>query len=172
MGWPGSVHDARVFANSGMYKKLTIDRIFDGNEVQIQGKNIPLFLIGDSAYPLKTFLMKPFTFNSSLANDQKVFNYHLSKARIVVENAFGRLKARWRRLTKRNDMNVSNIPHVVTACCILHNICEMFGDRVHDAWLDDTGDVLDQPLTTSTGDRAESDAKEIRNILVQYFNDN
>ena len=172
VGWPGSVHDARVFANSGMYKKMTIDRIFDGNEVQIKGKNIPLFLIGDSAYPLKTFLMKPFTFNSSLANDQKVFNYHLSKARIVVENAFGRLKARWRRLTKRNDMNVSNIPYVVTACCILHNICEIFGDRVHDAWLDDTGDVLDQPLTTSTGDRAESDAKEIRNTLVQYFNDN
>ena len=75
---------------------MTIDQIFDGNEVQIQGKNIPLFLIGDSAYPLKTFLMKPFTFNSSLANNQKVFNYHLSKACIVVENTFGRLKARWR----------------------------------------------------------------------------
>ena len=70
-------------------------------------------------------------------------------------------------------MNVSNIPHIVTACCILQNIiCEMFGDWVHNAWLDDTGDVLDQPSTTSTGDRAESDAKEIRNTLVQYYNDN
>ena len=116
--------------------------------------------------------MKPFTFNSSLTNNQKVFNYHLSKARIVVENAFGRLKARWRWLTKRNDMNISNTPHIVTACCILHNICEMFGDQVHDAWLDDANDVTDQPLTISTGDRAETDAKEIRNTLVQYYNQN
>jgi len=111
--------------------------------------------------------MKPFTFNSSLTNNQKVFNYHLSKARIVVENAFGRLKARWRWLTKRNDMNISNTPHIVTACCILHNICEMFGDRVHDA-----NDVADQPLTISTGDRVETDVKEIRNTLVQYYNQN
>ena len=48
----------------------------------------------------------------------------------------------------------------------------MFGDRVHDAWLDDTGDVLDQLPTTSARDRAENDAKEIRNTLVQYYNDN
>ena len=35
VGWPGSIHDARVFASSGIYKKLTIDQIHDGNEVQI-----------------------------------------------------------------------------------------------------------------------------------------
>ena len=57
VGWPGSVHDARVFANSGIYKKLTIDKFLMA--MQIQGKNISLFLIGDSAYPLTNFLMKP-----------------------------------------------------------------------------------------------------------------
>ena len=63
--------------------------------------------------------MKPFAHNTALSPQQKKFNYTLSRSRIVVENAFGRLKARWRRLTKRNDMDVTNIPHVVTACCIL-----------------------------------------------------
>ena len=29
----------------------------------------------------------------------------------------------------------------------------MFGDRVYDAWLDDTSNVMDQPLTITTGDR-------------------
>ena len=45
----------------------------------------------------------------------------------MVENAFGRLKARWRHLIKQNDMAVKNVPKVVTACCILHNICEIHG---------------------------------------------
>ena len=53
---------------------------------------------------MHTWLVKPFNFNSSLTAKQKHFNYRLSRARIVVENAFGRLKARWRRLMKRNDM--------------------------------------------------------------------
>ena len=82
------------FAHSGIFTKLTSEKILDCNYVRIQDKNISLFLIGDSAYPLKTFLMKPFAFNTALTNQQKVFNYNLSKARIVVENAFGRLKAR------------------------------------------------------------------------------
>ena len=30
-------------------------------------------------------------------------------AQIVVENAYGRLKGRWRRLMKRNDMCIENI---------------------------------------------------------------
>ena len=63
----------------------------------------------------------------NLTPSQRSFNYHLSRASILVENAFGRLKARWRRLMKRNDMNIDNIPCVITACCILHNMCEVHG---------------------------------------------
>ena len=99
-GWPGSIHDARVFANSGTYKKLTNKKTLDCNYVRIQDKNISLFLTGDSAYPLKTFLMKSFAFNTALTDEQKVFNYNLSKARIVVENAFGCLKSQVTKISK------------------------------------------------------------------------
>ena len=47
VGWPGSVHDARVFKNSGIYNKLAVDNILDGDTVEISGKTIPLFIIGD-----------------------------------------------------------------------------------------------------------------------------
>ena len=93
VGWPGSVHDARVLANSSLYKMATTNQILCGEKITIGGFDIPVFLVGDSAYPLNTWLMKPFPHNSNLTCDQRVFNDHLSAARVVVENAFGRLKA-------------------------------------------------------------------------------
>ena len=45
----------------------------------------------------------------------------LSRARVVVEIAFGRLKARWCRLSKQMDIHIDNVPYIVTACCVLHN---------------------------------------------------
>ena len=98
-------------------------------------------MIGDSAYPLKLWLMKPFAHNTDLTSQQKNYNYRVCRARITVEIAFGRLKGRWRRLMKRNDMHVSNIPHVITAASsILHNICEIHREHFNDTWMQ-TGEV-------------------------------
>ena len=43
---------------------------------------------------------------------------------MVVENAFGRLKGRWRCLQKRIDVQVDNAVTALGACVVLHNICE------------------------------------------------
>ncbi len=87
------MHDARVFANSTLYQKVTDGRILQGNECCLHGKEMPIVLIRDSGYPLLSWLIKPFPFSSALTMKQRKFNYRLSRARIVVENAFGRLKA-------------------------------------------------------------------------------
>ena len=50
---------------------------------------ILLFLIGDLAYPLQTWLMKPFPQSSVLTS----FNYRISRTRIVIENAYGCLSS-------------------------------------------------------------------------------
>ena len=165
-GWPGSVHDARVLANSLLYSKANAGEILQGNSVTIMGRQIPTFLVGDSAYPLSTWLMKPFPYNTALSNAQKNFNYRLSRARIVSENAFGRLKARWRRLLKQNDMSISNVPNVIMACCILHNVCEVHGEAFNEVWLDDVH--LDHPTSATTA-ITSSAAEDIRNTLVQYY---
>jgi len=96
---------------------------------------IPVFLVGDSAYPLLRWLINPFPESSVLTNRQKTFNYRICRRRVVVEMAFGRLKARWRRLSKQNDMSIDNVLTVVAACCVLHNICEVHGDEFNNEWL-------------------------------------
>ena len=38
VGWPGSVHDARVIASSTLFKKATSGELLQGEEVQIAGQ--------------------------------------------------------------------------------------------------------------------------------------
>lgn len=168
VGWPGSVHDARIFANSSVYKRITQDGLLDGYSRDILGQHISPLILGDSAYSLQTWLMKPFTDTPNLSREKKCYHYHLSRARIVVENAFGRLKARWRRLMKRNDMNTEHIPNVISAaCCVMHNICETHGESFNDAWLQDC-DENEQPASVSSASSGNA-AHAIRETLVQFF---
>ena len=170
VGWPGSVHDARVFANSSLYQKAIDGKILQGRKQHLYGQDVPIFLVGDAAYPLFPWLMKPFTSSSQLTGEEKQFNYRLSRARIVVENAFGRLKARWRCLLKQSDMDITNITMVVTACCILHNVCEIHGDVFDNEWLEHSQNPdFEEPITNiAAGDNDEEDAKDIRQALVRY----
>jgi len=50
----------------------------------------------------------------------------------VVEIAFGRLKARWRRLAKQIDMDIDNVANIIAACCVLHNLCEIHHDSFNE----------------------------------------
>ena len=45
---------------------------------------IPHFVIGDDAFPLREWMMKPFSI-PYMPDDQRIFNYRLSRARRVVE---------------------------------------------------------------------------------------
>ena len=117
VGWPGSMHDAHVFAHSSLYLKLSTGELLPHSKaITYNGVEIPLYIIGNFAYPLETWLMKPFSQNAAVTPQIKRYNYRISRARIVVECAYGRLKARWRHLLKRNDMHVSNIPVIIAAC--------------------------------------------------------
>ena len=93
---------------------------------KINGVDIPLLILGDPAYPLMSWLMKCYPETGCLSPEESHFNYRQSRARMVVENAFGRLKGRWRCLLKRMDyMDIDTIINVVACCVVLHNICEI-----------------------------------------------
>ncbi|CAM4637451.1 unnamed protein product [Lepidochelys olivacea] len=93
---------------------------------------MPIVILGDSAYPLLPWLMQLYT--GSLDSSKEQFNYRLSKCRMVVECAFGPLKACWSCLLTRLDFSETNIPIVIAACCVLHNICENKGETFMAGW--------------------------------------
>ena len=51
-------------------------------------------MVGDEIFGLKPYLIRPYSGQRSARLPQDVFNYRLSRARRVIENAFGILVAR------------------------------------------------------------------------------
>ena len=90
-GAPGSYHDSRAFKNSGLYERIINNprSLFPSSDYHI---------IGDSAFPLTTYMLVLFRDTGRLSATQIHFNTKLSKTRVIIENAFAFLKGRFRRL--------------------------------------------------------------------------
>ena len=72
--------------------------------------------------------MKPFKQTRTLTESPLRYNCTLSQARVVIEQAYGILKGRWRCLYKAVTEKISNVPRTILVCCVLHNIYIILGD--------------------------------------------
>ena len=90
VGTPGATSDAAVFNNSNLKDAVESDDLNLPDPEPLPGDNddISHFFIADDAFALKTWLMKPFA-KCNLTREELMFNYRLSRALQVVENAFG-----------------------------------------------------------------------------------
>ena len=132
IGYPGSMHDARILRASNIFTKAENGEILKEPAITLNGVKVRPLLLGDGAYPLLPWLLKPYPITVILNRSQRRFNKTLSSARSTVERAFGLLKARWRILLKRLDNKFCNIPEVILTCCILHNFCQQAGEEFED----------------------------------------
>lgn len=165
---PGCTHDAKVLKDSALYNAA--DTLIPQMSTDINNVEIPLFLLGDPAYPLLPWLIKGYAGN--LTAEEESFNVYHNRGRVVVENAFGRLKARFRCLHKRVDINYEFVPHVVHACAILHNIIESRKDKFMQRWLtavEDNEQIFPQPKKKLTKDYDSLEASIIRDTLKTYM---
>ena len=119
VGWPGKVHNTRVLQNSQLYAKGERGHLFKERTTIILPLEC-LFVF----WVIQHILTKPFVNTGCLTDQQRHFNYRLSKAKVNVEHAFGRLKGQWRCLQTKLSVQVEDAPDVVGACCVVHNICQ------------------------------------------------
>lgn len=83
-------------------------------------KPVPYVLTGDDAFSLTAFLMKPYP-HSGLSDEQRIFNYRLSRMRRISENGFGLLANRWRLFRNAIQLPPQTVKWLVLAALVLHN---------------------------------------------------
>ena len=98
--WLGSVHDAKVFANSTICKNFR-ENLLPITYSTLLPDSVLNYLIGNPAYPLTPYSMK-----ECQSNSEVIFNNLVQSARNLAECSFGRLKARWGFLRRMVDLNL------------------------------------------------------------------
>lgn len=121
IGSPGADGDMNVFARSGFGANIlqNNDTLNLPNDSNINGEKTPFFFVADDAFPLSPRIMKPY--GGTLTNEERIFNYRLSRARRTIENAFGILVMRWGCLRSEFLCYPDKTKLIVGACCALHN---------------------------------------------------
>lgn len=106
-------------------------KMFETNELNVPPNKplsqntepLPYTIVADAAFPLKSYLLKPYSKVKLVNNDpNKIFNYRLSRARRTVENAFGILRARFRVFQGPLQVQPYMADKIVLAACCLHNL--------------------------------------------------
>jgi hypothetical protein len=91
--------DGNIFAKSSQGKSFQDETLILTADVPLTENGEPQshIIVGDEAFPLEPYLLRPYSKSNVTGNEaNKVFNYRLSRARRVVENAIGIPPARWR----------------------------------------------------------------------------
>jgi len=123
IGAEGRRSDAGVFASSDLAHLL------DTNSLQLppdrhldsSGFKFPYVLVGDEAFPLTCYMMRPYSRSKNLTIKKKIFNYRLSRARRTIECSFGILVARWRIFRRPIIAHVSTAKIAVQSATAIHN---------------------------------------------------
>lgn len=191
IGCNGRVSDGGVFKNCNLYRELENNtlNIPEPAELPSSQCKLPYVIVADDAFALSKYLMKPFSLRG-MTTEQRVFNYRLSRARRVVENAFGILANRFRVFMTPIALSPDKVETIVLASCVLHNYLRTH-QTAHQVYTPPGSIDSEDPTThevhlgewrgsnSSTGlislhkqgsNTYSSTAKNIRDSFCKYFN--
>ena len=145
---------------------------------------IPYFIVGDNAFGINRSLMNPFSIRN-MDYHERIFNYRLSRARRVVENAFGLLAHKFQVLLGTMNQRPEMCRKVVTTCVILHNLIRLKYPANHNYFMDSEDknkNVIpgawrkDKVLLDGFHEKARNagtrEGRQIRRYLGHYFSSN
>ena len=189
VGQYGSNNDCAVLSNSKIGKKVDQGTLHIPHDEKIPGIDIemPYYLLGDEIFPVEPWLMRPYPGNQP--EPGQVYNYRHSRSRLLIENSFGILVARWRIFETPIQAKPRNAISFVLACLSLHNYLQLTenslytpcgfvdvaskgGDIKPGDWREhQLEDGTFKPIAKLKGRRQKLHAKNVREKLKSYFNE-
>lgn len=150
VGAHGREGDSGIFSSSDLFEALSNNTLGlpPPERMPFSERVLPYVIVGDEAFPLMTCLMRPYPGRGSgnLPLSAKIYNYRyylfistlkrvvnnplsdifrLSRARRVIENAFGILSARWGIFQSEIKALPDSAALYTNACLVLHNMLIM-----------------------------------------------
>ncbi|XP_064642854.1 uncharacterized protein LOC135497078 [Lineus longissimus] len=147
-GQYGRVCDAGVFQNSVISELLERQQLNIPKgyfKVNTSNEKIPFMIVGDEAFPLKTYLMRPFAART-LNDERRIYNYRHSRARRSVECCFGILAKKFEVFQRPMRLQPDKVVAVTNAATVLHNYV-----RRRDGHMKDRTSSIKYELFQNTG---------------------
>lgn len=173
----GREGDSGIFLKSNMGQQILNCTFKFPEDCALPNSNsvVPHVVLGDQAFRLHKHILRPFSQKSARRDSGKtIFNYRLSRARRVTENAFGLLSQIFRVFYQPININPSTCDDLIVVACCLHNM-------LRDAYLEKNGKVYHQfdseqpipdnnmlPLEHERG-FLSSEGLSVREIFKDYF---
>lgn len=174
VGAYGKDSDGGVLSNSIFFQELNSGNIQLPPEERLPNSDIvaPYVFLGDEAFPLKTFIMRPYPRTQATGNtDKSRFNFKLSTTRVGIECTFGMAASKFRILLKSIETSVDNAIKIVKAVCLLHNIIIHRDKRLPELSL--TNNQLNNNFgrlpRSRVNNRATISAINARELFTTYF---
>ena len=184
IGAKGSASDAQIWNQSDLQEAVQDGEIdFPAPDpLPHDTQDVPYFFIGDDAFALRHYMQKPYG-HRQLCNEERIFNYRLSRARRVVENAFGILANRFQVFLSTMSQRPSTIRLITITCVLLHNLMRTRypnlqsklldsedgkGNMVAGAWRQ--GRNMGDCVNNKAPNLASQKGKDLRNLLKHWCN--
>ncbi|XP_013188643.2 uncharacterized protein LOC106133455 [Amyelois transitella] len=175
VGCQGRISDGGIFKDTEFYKMMQNGSLNLPQEKALpyRTKAIPYFFVADSAFALDKHVMKPYSGNHSKGTPERIFNYRLSRARRIVESAFGIASSIFRVLRKPMILKPEVAEVVVMSIIHLHNYLKQ---NATDSYTTNSNMYINQsvPNLTSLSNiqtsqiRYSREINEIRDEIASY----